>query len=100
MEAVKNLISQAVNQPKEIDLKLSLLRKTREQSPFSEKLMRMTRPVGFKQPELPKYDTIKWDHVSYVWVFENTSLLNQDGNLFCKLFPTTFTGETVTWFVN
>lgn len=44
------------------------------------------------------YDTTKGDLVTYRWEFKNTLLLHQEENLFCKLFPTAFMGEVVTWF--
>lgn len=77
-----------------------LYKKIGDQSYFSIKLMIVPYLVGFKQPEHLKYDTSKGDIIRHVWEFKNTLLLHQEESLFCKLFPTTFTGKTVTWFVD
>lgn len=79
---------------------LTLLRKIGEQSPFLEKLIRVTHPVGFKQLGLLKYDIEKGDLVTHLWEFKNTLLQHEYENLFRKLFPATFTGEALTWFTD
>lgn len=97
VEAVQDLRAQTINQKKETDLRMYILRKTGDQLPFLVKLMNVIHLVGLKQPRLPKYNTKTGDLVSHIWEFKNALLLHQDGNFF-QAFSSNIHGRGVTWF--
>lgn len=65
---------------------------------FYKKILNQKLSVGFKQPELPKYDFATRDLNDHIYGFDKQLNQYDDALLKCKLFPTTLNNKAEIWF--
>ncbi|KAM2595199.1 hypothetical protein TB2_039785 [Malus domestica] len=66
-------------------------------SPFTEDILKAKKPAKFTQPKFRLFEGA--DPVEHIYHFQQQMALEgDDGALMCKLFPSSLSGSSLTWF--
>lgn len=68
-------------------------------SPLIDELLTQPISPNVKVLKLPKYNTTQGNLYDHINSFKNKLPFYQDEKLYYKLFPTTFTGEAIDWYM-
>ncbi|CAN6725186.1 unnamed protein product [Malus baccata var. baccata] len=67
-------------------------------SPFTEDILKAKKPAKFTQPKFRLFEGAT-DPVEHIYHFQQQMALEgDDGALMCKLFPSSLSGSSLTWF--